>query len=46
MCFEECERAAAMATDANVKAIYTNLARQWRDMAEQADVLERLARRE
>jgi hypothetical protein len=42
----ECERAAVVATDANVKAIYDTLARQWRDMAEEADVLERMVRRE
>ncbi|MFY9839033.1 MAG: hypothetical protein WAK55_21670 [Xanthobacteraceae bacterium] len=42
----ECERAAAAATDANVKAIYGTIARQWRDVAEQAEVLERMVRRE
>jgi hypothetical protein len=43
----ECERAAVVAaTDTNVKAIYDTLARQWLDMAEEADVLERMVRRE
>jgi hypothetical protein len=43
---EQCERTAFLATDEGAKRIYTELASQWRDMAERAEVLaERLAER-
>ena len=41
----ECERGAVLATDPAVRLIYADLARQWRDMAEQAEDLERQAAR-
>jgi hypothetical protein len=41
---EQCERTAALATDGEAKRIYDELARQWRERAERADVLaQRLA---
>jgi hypothetical protein len=40
----QCERTAALATDSEAKRIYAELARQWRERAERADVLaQRLA---
>ena len=36
----ECERAAIMATKANVRKSYANFAIQWREMAEQAEEFE------
>jgi hypothetical protein len=38
---EQCERTALLATDEGAKRIYTELARQWGDMAERAEVLAR-----
>jgi hypothetical protein len=35
------ERAALIATDSEVQAAYRNMARQWREIAEQAEVLDR-----
>jgi hypothetical protein len=40
----ECERAAVLATQPAVQAIYRDLARQWLEMAEQSEDLERLHR--
>jgi hypothetical protein len=37
----ECERAAALATDVADRTMYLDLARQWRQMAETAQELER-----
>jgi hypothetical protein len=37
----KCERAALIATDSKVQAAYRNMARQWREIAEQAEVLDR-----
>ena len=37
----ECERAAVQATRPAVQAIYRDLARQWHEMAEQSEDLER-----
>ena len=34
----KCERAALIATDSKVQAAYRNMARQWREIAEQAEV--------
>jgi hypothetical protein len=44
----ECERAAIIATDTAVRLMYLDLARQWREMAQQAVELEerRAAQRE
>ena len=36
---EQCERTAALAIDPGAKRIYTELARHWRQRAEQAEVL-------
>lgn len=36
-----CERAALIATDSNVQAAYRDMARQWREIAEQAEALDR-----
>jgi hypothetical protein len=40
----ECERAAVPATQPDTRAIYRDLARQWHEMAEQSEDLERLHR--
>jgi hypothetical protein len=40
----ECDRAAQRAPDRELKAMYLDLAKQWRDMAHQADELEQLPR--
>ena len=37
----ECERAALVATDRKIHAAYLHMARQWREIAEQAEVLDR-----
>jgi hypothetical protein len=37
----ECERAVVLATQPAVQAIYRDLARQWHEMAEQSEDLER-----
>jgi hypothetical protein len=37
----ECEQAVALATRPDVQAIYRDLARQWHQMAEQSEDLER-----
>jgi hypothetical protein len=37
----KCECAALIATDSKVQAAYRNMARQWREIAEQAEVLDR-----
>jgi hypothetical protein len=37
----ECERAVVLATRPDVKAIYRDLARQWQEMAEHSENLER-----
>jgi len=37
----ECERRAALATDPHIRTCYMNLAHQWREMAEQAEYLDR-----
>jgi len=37
----ECELAAKSAADRNVRAIYLDLARQWRQLAFQAEMLDR-----
>ena len=37
----ECERAAILATDVAGRLMYFDLAKQWRDMADQAEALER-----
>ena len=37
----ECEQAVVLATRPDVKAIYRDLARQWHEMAEQSEDLER-----
>lgn len=36
-----CERAALIATDSNIQAAYRDMARQWREIAEQAEALDR-----
>jgi MarR-like DNA-binding transcriptional regulator SgrR of sgrS sRNA len=38
---EQCERTAAVAIDDNAKRIYTDLAHQWRQRADQAEALDR-----
>jgi hypothetical protein len=38
---EQCERTALLATEEEAKRIYTELARQWRQRAEQAEALAR-----
>ena len=38
---EECERLAAQAQDPNVKAVFADIARLWRTMARQVELLER-----
>jgi hypothetical protein len=38
----ECERAAVLASDPGTQAIYRDLARQWREMVEQYEDLDRL----
>jgi hypothetical protein len=38
---DECECRAALATDDRTRHTFTDLARDWRRMAEQADTLER-----
>jgi hypothetical protein len=40
----ECDREAMRASDDKLKAMYFDLAKQWRDMAHQAEELERLPR--
>lgn len=37
----ECERRAVLATQDAIRAMYQELAHQWRDMAEQVEELER-----
>ncbi len=37
----ECERAARMATDLAIRLAYLDLARQWREMAEHVEFIER-----
>jgi hypothetical protein len=37
----KCERAALIATDSEVQAAYRNMARQWREIAERAEALDR-----
>ena len=37
----ECERSAVLATDPREQAMYRDLARQWHEMAEQSEELER-----
>ena len=37
----ECEQAVVLATQPHVQAIYRDLARQWQEMAEQSEDLER-----
>ncbi len=37
----ECERAARIATDLAVRSAYLDLARQWREMAEHVEFIER-----
>jgi hypothetical protein len=37
---EQCEHTATLAIDSEAKRIYTELARQWREMVERAEVLE------
>jgi hypothetical protein len=37
----ECERRAALATEPNIRETFVDLARQWRDMADQAEELDR-----
>jgi hypothetical protein len=37
---EQCERTAVLATDEGARRIYTELARQWRERAERAEVLQ------
>jgi hypothetical protein len=40
-CAAECERMASGVSDPAIKALYLDLAKQWRAMAEQADMLDR-----
>jgi hypothetical protein len=37
----QCEQAAIIATDMGARLMYLDVARQWREMAEQAEDLER-----
>jgi hypothetical protein len=37
----ECERRATLATEPNIRETFVDLARQWRDMAHQAEELDR-----
>jgi hypothetical protein len=37
----ECEQASTLASDRNVKQTYLDMAKQWRDLAEQVEVLDR-----
>ena len=40
----ECERAAVLAIDPGTQATYRDLARQWREMVDQCEDLDRLRR--
>ena len=37
----ECERGAVLATEPNIRTTYSDLAKQWRDLAAQIEALER-----
>ena len=40
----ECDRAAVLAAEPNIRTTYSNLAKQWRECAAQVEALERLGR--
>ncbi len=39
---EQCERAANRVSDERIRAVYHDMARQWREMADQAEAINRL----
>ena len=39
---EQCERAATAVTDELIRAVYQDMTRQWREMADQAEATNRM----